>query len=102
MPFGLYDCDDGPDYDGFDGYDDHIEEKAVKNLGKEWLDTEAGQIYTRMSEYHAHFEKALAKLEAYRDDYVDAGKEEEMEAIADDEAEHRDPYAYRGLRRSDF
>lgn len=90
---------------------DDLETAARKSIRKWWADEhprkdgiiqQAADAARAGLPYGPAILAIVARLEAERDAEEEAGWEEEADAIREEAAEAADPYAYRGLRRSDF
>lgn len=79
-----------------------LEDEAYANLSESWDETHAGEVLSRAKECHPHLTGLILALEAAREAYIDDGMDEECDGIADAASLAKDPYAYYGVRRSDF
>ena len=83
-------------------------EKCRESLKTQWLEhTSHGKLFHVLEDYDSdrclsRYSQVRNRLLSRRDEYVESHWDEEWDALCDSEEEAADPYAYRGLRRSDF
>ncbi len=88
------------DYTLSDARDDELADKKKK--AECWL-RDNDEAFCELCQFVALLRKfGYAELADQQDATVEAWIQEELEQQLEIEEEHRDPYGYRGLRRSDF